>query len=80
MPRIKGVSKDDAPGELRAMFEEQEKRYGVALNNAPIYALRPTIRKGIQALADGIDQSGLIERDLRHLVCLKTAAINGCPY
>jgi hypothetical protein len=80
MARIKGVSKDDAPGDLRAMFEEQEKRYGVALNNAPIYALRPTIRKGVQALADGIDQSGLIERDLRHLVCLKTAAINGCPY
>jgi hypothetical protein len=80
MARIKGVSKDNAPGELRAMFEEQEKRYGVALNNAPIYALRPTIRKGVQALADGIDQSGLIEKDLRHLVCLKTAAINGCPY
>jgi hypothetical protein len=80
MPRIKGVSKDDASGDLRAMFEEQEKRYGVALNNAPIYALRPTIRKGVQALAEGIDESGLIERDLRHLVCLKTAAINGCPY
>lgn len=80
MARIKGVNKNDAPADLRAMFEEQEKRYGVALNNAPIYALRPTIRKGVQALAEGIDQSGLIERDLRHLVCLKTASINGCPY
>ena len=80
MARISGVNKDDAPADLRAMFEEQEKRYGVALNNAPIYALRPTIRKGVQALAEGIDQSGLIERELRHLVCLKTASINGCPY
>jgi hypothetical protein len=80
MARITGVNKDEAPSDLRAMFEEQEKRYGVALNNAPIYALRPTIRKGVQALAEGIDESGLIERDLRHLVCLKTASINGCPY
>ena len=80
MARIKGAKKEDAPVDLQAMFEEQEKRYGVALNNAPIYALRPTIRKGVQALAEGIDQSGLIERDLRHLVCLKTASINGCPY
>jgi len=32
------------------MFEEQEKRYGVALNNAPVYALRPTIRKGVKPL------------------------------
>ena len=80
MARIKGVGKEQAPAELRQMFEEQEKRYGVALNNAPVYALRPTIRKGVQALAEGIDESGLIERELRHLVCMKAASINGCPY
>lgn len=80
MARIKGVAKDQASGEVRAIFEEQEKRYGAALNTAPVYALRPTIRKGVQALADGIQQSGLIEPDLRHLLCLKTASINGCPY
>ena len=51
MARIKGVSKDNAPSDLRVMFEEQEKRYGVALDNAPIYLLRPTNRKGVQALA-----------------------------
>jgi hypothetical protein len=79
MARIKGVTKDEAAEDMRAMFEEQEKRYGVALSNAPIYTLRPTIRKGVQALADGIDQSGLIERDLHHLVCLEAANINGCP-
>jgi hypothetical protein len=80
MPRIRGLTKDEAPEDMKAMFEQQEKRYGTALNNAPIYALRPTIRKGIQALADGIEQSGLIEPELRHLVCLKTASLNGCPY
>ena len=80
MPRIKGLTKDEAADEMKAMFEQQEKRYGKALNNAPIYALRPTIRKGVEALADGIEQSGLIEAELRHLLCLKTASINGCPY
>jgi hypothetical protein len=80
MPRIKGLSKEEASEEMKPMFEQQEQRYGKALNNAAIYALRPTIRKGVEALAQGIEQSGLIEPDLRHLLCLKTASINGCPY
>jgi len=80
MARIKGISKEEAPDDVRVFFLEQEKRYGTWLNTAPIYALRPTIRRGVQALADGIQQSGLIEPELRHLLCLKTASINGCPY
>jgi hypothetical protein len=50
------------------------------LNTAPIYGLRPTIQKGVQALAEGIVASGLIDPQLRHLVCMKAASINGCPY
>jgi hypothetical protein len=80
MTRIKGVSKEEAPKEVRAIFEQQEKRYGSILNTAPVYALRPSIQQGVQALAEGIQVSGLIEADLRHLVCMKTASINGCPY
>lgn len=80
MTRIKGVAKEEAPEEVRAIFEEQEKRYGFVSNTARVYALRPTIQQGVQALAQGIVASGLIEPDLRHLLCVKTANINGCPF
>ncbi|HEY7220797.1 MAG TPA: hypothetical protein VH985_20655 [Candidatus Binatia bacterium] len=80
MPRINGVTKDTAPADLRGIFEDQEKQYGAPLNTLRIYALRPTIYKGAQALAQGIRDSGLIEPALRHLVCVKAASINGCPY
>lgn len=80
MARINGVSKSEANEEIRAVFEEQEKRYGFVSNTAKIYALRPTIQKGVQALAQGILASGLISAELRHLVCVKTASINGCPF
>jgi hypothetical protein len=80
MARIQGVSKEQASADARAIFEQQEKRYGSILNTAPVYALRPSIQKGVQALAEGIQLSGLIEAGLRHLVCMKTASINGCPY
>ena len=80
MARIKGVTESEADDEVRTIFEEQEKRYGFVSNTAKIYALRPTIQKGVQALGQGIQASGLIEPELRHLVCVKTANINGCPF
>jgi hypothetical protein len=80
MLRIKGVSKEEATEDVRKVFEEQEKQYGAILNTAPVYGLRPTIQKGVQALQAGILASGLISADLRHLLCMKAASINGCPY
>lgn len=80
MLRIKGVSKEDAPPEVRELFEAQEKQYGSVLNTAKVYGLRPTIQKGVQGLQQGILASGLVPADLRHLLCMKAASINGCPY
>jgi hypothetical protein len=74
------MTKEEAPEEVRAVFEEQEKRYGSILNTARVYGLRPTIQKGVQALQQGIVDSGLIGAELRHLLCMKAASINGCPY
>jgi len=80
MLRIKGVTQENASEETRRIFEEQEKQYGAILNTARVYGLRPTIQKGVQALQAGILASGLIGADLRHLLCMKAASINGCPY
>ena len=80
MLRIEGISKDQASEETRRIFEEQEKQYGSILNTAKVYGLRPTIQKGVQALQAGILASGLVSGELRHLLCMKAASINGCPY
>lgn len=80
MARIRGVAENGIPDEVRYIFEEQEKRYGFVTNTARVYALRPTIQKGVRALSEGIRASGLIEPELLHLVCVKTATINGCPF
>jgi hypothetical protein len=80
MLRIKGVSKEEASEEVKKVFETQEKEYGSILNTAKVYGLRPTIQQGVQALQRGILASGLIPADLRHLLCMKAASINGCPY
>ena len=80
MARIKGVTEGEANDEVQQIFAEQKKRHGFVSNAAQVSAVRPTIQKGVQALAKGIQESGLIAGELRHLVCVKTAQINGCPY
>ena len=80
MARIKGVTEGEANDEVRQIFEEQVNRHGFVSNAAQVSAVRPTIQKGVQALAQGIQESGLITPELRHLVCVRTAHINGCPY
>jgi alkylhydroperoxidase family enzyme len=81
MARIKGVTESDAANdEVRRIIEEQKNRHGFVSNAAQVAAVRPTIQRGVQALAQGIQQSGLIAQELRNLVCVRTAHINGCPY
>ncbi len=80
MLRIKGITRDEAGPEVREVFDAQERQHGSILNTAKVYGLRPTIQKGVQALQAGILASGLISGELRHLLCMKAANINGCPY
>lgn len=80
MARIKGVTEDTANQAAREIFAEQKKRHGFVSNAAQVSAVRPTIQRGVQALAQGIQESGLIAQELRNLVCVRTAHINGCPY
>ena len=80
MARIKGVTENEANDEVQQIFAEQKKRHGFVSKAAQVSADRPTIQKGVQALAQGIQESGLIAPELRHRVCVRTAHINGCPY
>jgi AhpD family alkylhydroperoxidase len=80
MARIEGVSESETNDDVRQIFEEQKKRHGFVSNTAKIFALRPTVQKGVQALAQGIQESGLLTPELRNLVCVRAAQINGCPY
>ena len=80
MPRISGAAKNAVPEDIKAIYEEQERTNGVPLPGTPIYGLRPSIFRGHRALAAGIDESGLLEPDLRRLATLRAALINGCPF
>ena len=58
MARIKGVTENEANDEVRQIFAEQKKRHGFVSNAAQVSAVRPTIQKGVQALAQGFRNRG----------------------
>ena len=80
MARVRGIAENEATPEVKELFQRQRRTFGYVLNPTPIFALRPTIMEGSNALAAGIDASGLIEPSLKYLVYTKTAWINGCPF
>ena len=80
MARVRGITEQEATPEVKELFLRQRQNFGDVLNTTPIIALRPTIMEGSNALAAGIDASGLIEPSLKNLVYTKTAWINGCPF
>ena len=74
MPRISGAMKSAVPEDIRVVYEEQERSRGMPSPGTPIYGLRPSIFRGHRALAAGIDESGLLEPDIRRLATLRAAS------
>ena len=66
--------------DVRDVWEAQETSLGAVQPNTPVYALRPSILRGMRALSAGINESGLLDEELKDLVSLRAALINGCRF
>ena len=75
----------EAPGNpedpiAKEVFERQMAEHGFVFNTSKIYARRPTIMRGLNLLQEGVDASGLLGTDLKAMVNVRVASINGCPF
>jgi hypothetical protein len=80
MARINGVNPQQVDRYTRDVLEAQRKDWGAPLANHLLYALRPTIFRGVRAMWTGIDSSGLIDPKLRALLNRRVAALNNCEF
>ena len=80
MARIEGVDPAHAPGQIKAVFKAQTRKWGAPLLNHLLYARRPTIFRGARAMWSGLDSSGLIDGRLLSLINRRVATINGCEF
>ena len=80
MPRIPEVPLPPEDPLAKELFERQTEEYGFVLNTARITGHRPTIMRGLARLQEGVDESGLLGADLKALLNVRVASINGCPF
>jgi alkylhydroperoxidase family enzyme len=80
MPRVSEIESHGGDSTLQPIFAKEGELFGGPLNTTKVYAHRPPVLKAMKDMAEAIERSGLIESQLRSLVYLKVALINGCPF
>jgi AhpD family alkylhydroperoxidase len=79
-PLVDLVSKEDAPPEVRAVFEGGEAQYGRILHTWQALAQRPEIFVAYLPYLRSIIGPGELEQRTKELVEVRTAVLNRCLY
>ena len=80
MPRVTEIEHDGGDPILREVFAQDEERYGATLNTTKVLAHCPPILGAARALSAAVERSGHLDANLRALVNLRVALLNGCPF
>jgi hypothetical protein len=80
MTRIEGVDPARTERRVRSVLEAQAEKWGEPLPNHLLYARRPSIFRGIRAMWEGLDASGLLDPKLVTLLNRRVAALNSCVF
>ena len=80
MARIRPLTKDEVSDELRPVLEANEQSLGKPGPGTGIQAYAPAILEASRMLSRAPAKSGLLNPELRSLVCLRAAEIVGCPF
>lgn len=80
MPRVAEIETDHGHPILEEIFARDREAFGTLLNTTKVYAHCPAILQAVKALGAAVEASGEIDPQLRALVCLRVALLNGCPF
>jgi alkylhydroperoxidase family enzyme len=80
MPRIREIEEPGDDPILKDVFAKEHDTFGYVLNPTKIQAHTPGIMKAAKQLSMAVEKSGLLAAQLRSLVYLRVALINGCPF
>ena len=80
MPRVAEIEIDNSHSVLQEIFARDRKTFGTLLNTTKVYAHCPPILQAVKALGAALEESGRLDPQLRALVCLRVALLNGCPF
>ncbi len=80
MARMRPLTKDEVPDDIRAVLDAGERWLGETPLSTGIQARTPAILDASRALGAAPAKSGLLDPQLRALVCLRAAEMIGCPF
>lgn len=80
MPRVREIEQDGGDPLLREVFTKEREAFGSLFNTTKVLAHCPPILKAAKQLSAAVEASGLLDPQLRALVYLRVALINGCPF
>jgi hypothetical protein len=80
VPRLEPVEPDRASPEALEFYERDEQRYGFVLNNTKRYAHNLAILRAIKTFAALFEEADSLPLDLKALVRVRVATLNGCPF
>ena len=80
MPRVKEIEHTNGDPILEEIYARDRETLGAVLNTTKVYAHCPPILRAAKLLGKALEDSGRVSPQLRALVCLRVAQINGCPF
>ncbi len=80
MARIPGLPAEDAPPEIRRVYDLAARTYGKQLEPLAVTAHNPEIFRAYAAFEGSFAAARRLDRRLKELVTLKAAALIGCPF
>lgn len=80
MPRVREIEHDGGNPVLQEVFAKEREAFGSLYNTTKVLAHCPPILQAAKQLSAAIERSGLLDPQLRALVYLRVALINGCPF
>ena len=80
MPRVSEIETDQGDPILQPIFAKEQELFGGPLNPTRAFAHRPPILKAMKDMGEALERGALIEPQLRSLLYLRVALLNGCPF
>ncbi len=80
MPRVKAIEQPDGDPILEEIYARDREALGAVLNTTKVYAHCPPILRAAKLLGKALEDSGRLDPQLRALICVRVAQINGCPF
>ncbi|UGS38301.1 carboxymuconolactone decarboxylase family protein [Capillimicrobium parvum] len=80
MPRLRPIERAQAAAEAQPYYDRDVGLYGVVLNNTKMYAHNVPVLLAVKEFVARFSEATTLPTDLKALLRVRVALLNGCPF